>query len=208
MTVRTALIALLALAPIAAPALPPPVTEAWDGRVASRSDTALQATMIASHNTARADFGAPSLRWSPALVESARAYAEQLARTSDFRHDDQNGVEEREGENLFSGTRGAFSYGEMADGWIEERKHFRAGAFPEISRSGDWTDVGHYTQVVWPTTREVGCAVASSAREDFLVCRYLPAGNVIGVAMRSEQRGDQLAERVGPVTDRVLLAGR
>jgi hypothetical protein len=34
--------------------------------------------------------------------------------------------------------------------------------------------------MVWPTTTKVGCAIASNARHDFLVCRYSPAGNVMG----------------------------
>jgi Cysteine-rich secretory protein family len=184
MSIRTALIALAALAPIAAPALPPPVTTIWDGRVADRDDNALRATMLVAHNAARADHGAQSLRWNADLAADARAYAEAMARSGRFEHDSQRDTDERQGENLFMGTRGAFNYAEMADGWIEERKHFRAGEFPQVSRSGDWTDVGHYTQVVWPGTREVGCAVASNARDDFLVCRYLPAGNVIGIALR------------------------
>jgi hypothetical protein len=40
--------------------------------------------------------------------------------------------------------------------------------------------VGHYTQLIWPTTREVGCAVAKGQGNDVLVCRYAPAGNVLG----------------------------
>jgi hypothetical protein len=34
--------------------------------------------------------------------------------------------------------------------------------------------------VVWRTTARVGCAMARSAREDILVCRYSEGGNVIG----------------------------
>jgi hypothetical protein len=34
--------------------------------------------------------------------------------------------------------------------------------------------------MVWPTTTRVGCAVASNAANDFLVCRYSPAGNIDG----------------------------
>ena len=54
------------------------------------------------------------------------------------------------------------------------------GIFPTVSRSGNWETVGHYTQMVWPTTTRVGCAVASNASNDFLVCRYSPAGNIDG----------------------------
>jgi hypothetical protein len=41
-------------------------------------------------------------------------------------------------------------------------------------------DVGHYTQLVWRATTQVGCASASSEREDILVCRYAEAGNYRG----------------------------
>ena len=48
---------------------------------------------------------------------------------------------------------------------------------------GDWSQVAHYTQIVWPSTERVGCATASNRSNDYLVCRYLPAGNVVGVVM-------------------------
>ena len=41
--------------------------------------------------------------------------------------------------------------------------------------------MAHYTQIVWPTTTEVGCALASSATTDYFVCRYAPTGNKDGV---------------------------
>jgi hypothetical protein len=53
-----------------------------------------------------------------------------------------------------------------------------------VSRTGDWSQVAHYTQIVWPATQRVGCATASNRSNDYLVCRYLPAGNVVGVVMR------------------------
>ena len=184
MSIRTALIALIASVPIAAPALPPPVVEQWNGRSASRESGQFQSVMLEEHNSARTLYGTPKITWNARLADDARLYAEQLAATDVLAHDLQNGVTERQGENLFLGTRGAYSYKEMAKGWIQERASFRPGRFPEISRSGDWTDVGHYTQVVWAGTREMGCAIASNPRHDYLVCRYFPAGNVDGVVMR------------------------
>jgi hypothetical protein len=35
--------------------------------------------------------------------------------------------------------------------------------------------------MIWPDSDRVGCAVRSSSRNDYLVCRYSPAGNVVGV---------------------------
>jgi hypothetical protein len=78
------------------------------------------------------------------------------------------------------GTRGAFSVETMVNQWASERRMFRPGIFPSVSSTGNWEQVGHYTQIVWPTTTRVGCALASTARTDYLVCRYSPAGNVNG----------------------------
>ena len=84
------------------------------------------------------------------------------------------------GENLWAGTKGHYAPEAMVDAWIREKRYFRGGTFPNNSTTGDVEDVGHYTQLVWRATGEVGCARAASAREDILVCRYAEAGNYIG----------------------------
>ena len=182
---RAPLTALALILPAAA-ALANPVTGSmpWSGRPAPRGEDALKATMIAGHNRARAQYGVAPLRWNEALARDAAVYAAVLARTYRFRHDPQHGRAMKQGENLFTGTRGAYRYGEMVGLWIDERREFRPGRFPSVSVTGDWSRVGHYTQIIWPTTRLVGCATASSRRSDYLVCRYWPAGNVVGTILR------------------------
>ena len=134
---------------------------------------------LAAHNQARAEFGVLPLRWSDRLAEDARSWAEQLAQHEVMRH---SSLDEREdtGENLWMGTAGHYAPEQMIGAFIEEKEHFHVGRFPEVSKTGDWGDVGHYTQVIWPATKEVGCATARGSRFDVLVCRYYPAGNVIG----------------------------
>ena len=83
-------------------------------------------------------------------------------------------------ENLWMGTQSAWSPAEMVSGWAKEKRHFRAGAFPNVSRTGRLEDVGHYTQMVWRKTGRVGCAMASDGDMDYLVCRYARTGNIRG----------------------------
>lgn len=79
------------------------------------------------------------------------------------------------------GTRTAFTYDEMVGGWIDEQRFFRRGIFPQDSSStGRWQDVAHYTQLIWPTSTRIGCAIAANDKDEFLVCRYFPAGNIAG----------------------------
>lgn len=135
--------------------------------------------LLAAHNEARDAVGVPRLKWSAKLAGEAQEWAEHLARQGRMTHADpykRRGA----GENLWMGAAGYYSAETMVGGFVEERRHYRHGNFPEVSRTGNWKDVGHYTQVIWRETREVGCAVARGEREDFLVCRYWPAGNTYG----------------------------
>jgi len=145
-----------------------------------RAASPLQNAMMGAHNQTRARVGAPALQWSEALALDAAVYAQLMARTGRFGHDSQSGSRERQGENLWMGTRNAYDHVDMISSWVEEDRYFKPGRFPENSTTGNWSDIGHYTQIIWPTTRRVGCALASNRQWDYLVCRYSPAGNVMG----------------------------
>lgn len=135
--------------------------------------------VLSTHNAERARTGVPPLRWNPALAMSAQAWAKHLAETGRFEHAPEKEVSP-EGENLWAGTKSRFSPEAMTAAWIREKQYFQPGLFPNNSTTGRVEDVGHYTQLVWRDTREVGCALATSAREDILVCRYADAGNYRG----------------------------
>ena len=135
--------------------------------------------ILAAHNRERLDLGLEPLNWNPALAQSAQQWADHLASTGRFEHAPEN-RDTPEGENLWAGTKGYFAPEAMVDAWIREKRFFRAGLFPDNSMTGKVEDIGHYTQVVWRATTEVGCAQATSASEDILVCRYAEAGNYRG----------------------------
>ena len=140
----------------------------------------LRAAMLDGHNAARRAVGAGPLIWDEALARDAGAYARTMARTGRFAHAPHVPGAAPRGENLFMGTRGAYSFAEMVQSWVDERRLFRRGRFPDVSRTGRFGAVAHYTQIVWPRTLRVGCALAASRRSDYLVCRYSPPGNVVG----------------------------
>jgi hypothetical protein len=135
--------------------------------------------ILAAHNRERLDLGLEPLSWSPTLAQSAQRWADTLASTGRFEHAPENPYTP-EGENLWAGTKGYYTPEAMVDAWIREKKFFHPGVFPDNSTTGRVEDIGHYTQVIWRATTQVGCAQATSASEDILVCRYAEAGNYRG----------------------------
>ncbi|KEO91418.1 hypothetical protein EH31_01770 [Erythrobacter longus] len=146
-----------------------------------------EAAWLTAHNDARQEFGTAPLQWSDKLTREAEQWARQLARENTMRHSrpEDRG---RTGESLWMGTSGYFHPAQMIGFFVEEQRYFQAGRFPDVSRTGNWADVGHYTQIVWADTREVGCAKASNGRNDVLVCRYYPGGNVLGEVIAPQRK--------------------
>ncbi len=162
-------------------ARPPVIVERWrPGPPPERSAEALRTVMIAAHNAARRAVGVAPLAWDATLARHAAGWADRLARSGRFEHAPRVPGAAPQGENLWMGTRGAFSFAEMVGGWVGERRYFRRGRFPDVSRTGRTGDVGHYTQIIWSRTARVGCALAANRQSEYLVCRYSPAGNYLG----------------------------
>lgn len=133
--------------------------------------------ILAAHNKYRAAAGVPPLDWSDNLAAGAREWAERLSENLDFEH---SGAPDQ-GENLWMGTAGVFTLTQMVDMWGHEKRYFRNGSFPDVSTTGNWFEVGHYSQMVWRDTISVGCGGATGSDGYYrLVCRYYPPGNVMG----------------------------
>jgi len=132
------------------------------------------------HNKARGAVGAPPLGWNNELAAHAQEYANILASSGTLQHSSRVG-RENERENIIVGNPSGITPVGMAMTWINEGRLFRPGVFPNTC-NGDWSVCGHYTQIIWPTTRFVGCGYARG-RYQALVCRYTPPGNRDGVAI-------------------------
>lgn len=144
---------------------------------ASTGNSSISAPLLEVHNRYRLEVGVPQLVWSESLAAASQTWADRLATSNTFEHSQSNGY----GENLWKGTAGAFSLTEMVEAWGDEQADFIPNrAFPDVSTTGNWADVGHYTQIVWRDTTEVGCGLATANGQDVLVCRYTPPGNYQG----------------------------
>jgi pathogenesis-related protein 1 len=136
------------------------------GRAQSRSER----DILAAHNAVRARLGIAPLKWSERLAERAEDWAATLLARKQFAHRPNSSY----GENLFEIRGAAASPAQVVDAWASESRNYDYG-------SNRCRGVcGHYTQVVWRDTKEVGCAVARGGGREVWVCDYDPPGNWAG----------------------------
>ena len=128
--------------------------------------------LLASQNSVRAAVGEGPLIWSTRLADAAQEWANHLIATGAFKHH----LDGQYGENLYDITGGTATPQHVVSKWAGEIHDYD---IQTNSCFGD-TDCGHYTQIVWSTTRAVGCALAAASNRQVWVCEYYPAGNIIG----------------------------
>lgn len=143
-----------------------------------RPDDIRAVEILRIHNATRAQFGTQPLVWDPQLAAAARTYAGHLARTGVLAHAPREGRGNSR-ENLSQGMLGWDSR-QMLGNWLGEQSKFRPGTYPNVSSTGRWDDVSHFTQIVWPRTVTLGCGMADGSGYRWLVCRYSPGGNKDG----------------------------
>ncbi|KIY64725.1 PR-1-like protein, partial [Cylindrobasidium torrendii FP15055 ss-10] len=128
---------------------------------------------LATHNSAREEYGAPPLVWDDNLAGSVQNYTDRCQ----FSHSNGGGAY---GENIAASTEPGWSIQDAVDQWMAE-----SCAFLATSQNS-----GHFTQVVWKGTRSVACGITScpphtvfltdDGGATYIVCRYSPPGNVQG----------------------------
>jgi uncharacterized protein YkwD len=139
--------------------------------IARAKGTSVDATaLLDAHNRMRAKHCAPPLEWSPKIAASAQKWADAL-RDRGCMLGHSGG---QYGENLAAATAGTMDAAAVVAMWYDELKHypFRKGGFS--------MKTGHFTQVVWRGTTQVGCGRSQCNGMDVWICQYNPPGNVQG----------------------------
>lgn len=130
------------------------------------------------HNKVRQDAGVAPLTWSPDLSKYAQEWADHLANSNcQFKHRDassQNG--KSYGENIGIGYSG-YNALQATKNWYSEIKDFKN----VVLDNTNWSVAGHYTQMVWSKTTQVGIGAAKCANgANIIVANYNPPGNYMG----------------------------
>lgn len=136
-------------------------------------DAAVQQALVERHNYWRSEVGVEPLQWSDNLAASAYEWALTLQKDDcGFYHS-----EVSYGENLWMGTTGFFTPTDAIDSWASEKEDYNY----EKNSCNKGKVCGHYTQIVWATTTQVGCASIEDCDGMTLwVCQYNPPGNWVG----------------------------
>ncbi|XP_030329498.1 peptidase inhibitor 16 [Strigops habroptila] len=137
--------------------------------------------ILDGHNKYRSQVSPPAMdmlkmSWDAELEAFAQAYAEKCI----WDHNKERG---RRGENLFA-MAPMLDLEFAVEDWNGEEKYYNLSTSTCVSGQM----CGHYTQVVWASTHQIGCGAKFCEKIDgietegmhLLVCNYYPPGNMKG----------------------------
>nr|ACE95060.1 CRISP toxin [Heloderma suspectum cinctum] len=116
------------------------------------------------------------MTWSNKIAQNAQRSANQC--TLEHTSKEERTIDGVEcGENLFFSSA-PYTWSYAIQNWFDERKYFRFNYGPTAQN----VMIGHYTQVVWYRSHELGCAIAycphQATYKYYQVCQYCPGGNI------------------------------
>uniref|UniRef100_A0A8D0HQH5 SCP domain-containing protein n=1 Tax=Sphenodon punctatus TaxID=8508 RepID=A0A8D0HQH5_SPHPU len=137
-----------------------------------------QKEIVAKHNALRRGVTPTAsnmvkMEWDSATAESAKRWANKCT-LSHSPSAERNGISC--GENLYMSSQ-PDSWSAAIQDWYDEVKDFKYG----VGATKAGAMIGHYTQIVWFKSFQVGCAAAYcplAIKEYYYVCQYCPAGNL------------------------------
>lgn len=147
--------------------------------------------MVKYHNEARSEgrIRNPEVKWSNKIARYAQQRADSIAAARQYPPRHLPPGQNPYGENLAAGKAAGTvqSVASLYRKWKEDEINaFRQLGAPRIFNNQAYSNfqaVGHYTQMIWQNTSEIGAGVASWREGEWtvtvVVCCYGPKGNIL-----------------------------
>lgn len=144
-----------------------------DAQVYVDAHNAVRAAVQKPANYSSTWAAVPPVTWSDEVATTAQDWAEHLRDSMDcgLMHASGTGY----GENLAAGSN--VDAARAVEMWASEIKNYTYS--PKYAFEND---TGHYTQIVWRKTTQIGCGLATCGNSAVVACRYSPPGNFLGQA--------------------------
>ena len=135
----------------------------------------VRSEMLTRHNYYRAQHQVSDLTRVSAIESIAQNYSEYLVTINSLKHSSNKYLGNSLGENLYWGYGSSGIGINSVDAWYEEVIDY------DFSNPGYKSGIGHFTQLVWKDSQQLGCGVGCGSNNYcFVTCNYYPAGNYLG----------------------------
>jgi pathogenesis-related protein 1 len=135
------------------------------------------AGITAAHNALRAEVGVGPMSWNEDLEALAHTLFDGsncvMEHSSQGQRSNVAGFS-YVGENLYWSGGFTPSGADVSDAWGSEKADY------DYESNGCSGVCGHYTQQVWESSTELGCAMIACGNERLVACEYGPGGNFGG----------------------------
>ncbi|AFZ26025.1 Cysteine-rich secretory protein family [Cylindrospermum stagnale PCC 7417] len=142
---------------------------------------------LSKHNGYRVTHSSPNMTISDSVNNTAQAWAEYLATNAVLQHSTAS-QRNNAGENLYVSytTASSIAASTLADTAV--KKWYDEVSAYNYANPGFSSQTGHFTQVVWKSSTQLGCGAAQGTKTIngttykafYVVCQYAPAGNMQG----------------------------
>ena len=128
--------------------------------------------MLDAHNHYRSLHGSPPLRRDFLAERSAQAWADHMLETKRLYHGGYKGFGQNVGFRFAANPQelGPMNGFKATSMWYDEIKHYN---FDDPEKSGY---TGHFENLIWASTRELGVGVANDGHYTYWVAHYYPPG--------------------------------
>ena len=137
----------------------------------------IRKNILMKHNYYRKKHQVGDLVRNSEIEEIAQAYSKKLSSVSGRGHSGNTYNNSPLGENLYY-TWGSYQMtvtgAEATESWYNEVSQY------DFNNPGYISGVGHFTQLVWKGSRQLGCGASCENNYCAVTCNYFPAGNYLG----------------------------